>query len=93
MVLDFLIEQGLVALEKGRFQMGPQSTHIGAGENLVSRHWSRNRELKSFYCRNLRNHHGNEKGRVQPRAIVDGLRFRCSVPRKSTGLVPPIPTA
>jgi uncharacterized protein (TIGR02147 family) len=37
-VLDFLLANNLVVFSDGRFQMGPQSTHIGSGELLVSRH-------------------------------------------------------
>jgi uncharacterized protein (TIGR02147 family) len=37
-VLEFLVSQNLVVLENGNYSVGPQSTHIGAGELLVTRH-------------------------------------------------------
>ncbi len=37
-VLEFLLTHGLVKLENGAYELGPQSTHVGAGELLVSRH-------------------------------------------------------
>jgi len=37
-VLEFLIQYGLVVEEKGRYQMGPSSTHLEASSPLVSRH-------------------------------------------------------
>lgn len=37
-VLEFLLAHGLVKIEGDAYVMGPQSTHIGAGELLVSRH-------------------------------------------------------
>lgn len=37
-VLDFLVITGLCIEHKGKFKMGPQSTHIGSDSPLVSRH-------------------------------------------------------
>ena len=37
-VLEFLVQHGLCLEEKGRFRMGPQSTHLEASSPLISRH-------------------------------------------------------
>jgi uncharacterized protein (TIGR02147 family) len=46
-VIEFLLENGLCVMEKGKLHVGPKRTHIGANSPLVAKH-HQNWRLQSF---------------------------------------------